>query len=469
MANAGRVIGKVLRGNGVAGLLRYLFGPGRAHEHTDPHVVARWDDETTLLPAEARPDQSGRRRLARLLDQPLAALPRQPKETVWHCSLRAAPSDRQLTDEQWTEVAREVLHRTGLAPRGIDTGCRWVAVRHADDHIHLVVTLARQDGRAPRTSNDFYRVGEACRWAEQTYGLQETAPRDRTAAKRATRGESEKAPRLSRPEPPRTTLQRTVRRAAAASAATSAFLANLRRAGVLVRERRSTLEPNQITGYAVALPGDRTADGAPIWFSGGRLAPDLTLPSLQRRWEGQPDTQPPTPPPSRLAVWDLAARTATAATLEIRRLAPHSPGAASDVAHAASDALSVLAHVVEGRRGGPLTQAADAFDRASRESWSRTAAPRAAASHLRRTARLLHQLGRTNDSDSAAVMTLVAELIRLVEEVARLRDQQQRAAQASAARRALERLDDANPAQPASHFPARRRDRTSHRHEGARR
>lgn len=469
MANAGRVIGKVLRGNGVAGLLRYLFGPGRAHEHTNPHIVARWDDETTLLPAEARPDQTGRRRLARLLEQPLAALARQPKQTVWHCSLRAAPGDRHLTDEEWTEVARKVLHRTGLAPREDDTGCRWVAVRHADDHIHLVVTLARQDGRAPRTSNDFYRVGEACRWAELTYGLQPTAPRDRTAAKRPTRGETEKAQRLSRPEAPRTTLQRTVRRAAASSAATPEFMDSLRRAGVLVRERRSTLDPHQITGYAVALPGDRTAGGAPIWFSGGRLAPDLTLPRLQRRWDGQPDPQVPTSAPSRFVAWDLAARTATAATLEIRRLAPHSPGAASDVAHATSDVLSVLSHVVEGRRGGPLTQAADAYDRASRECWSRTAPPRAAANQLRRTAQLLHQLGRANDSDSAAVMTLVVELLRLVEEVARLRDQQQRAAQASAARRALERLDDASPAQPAGHFPAHRRDHTSHRHEGVRR
>jgi hypothetical protein len=298
MTHAGHVIGKVLRGNGVAGLLRYLFGPGRAHEHTDAHVVARWDDETTLVPAEARLDQTSRRRLARLLEQPLAALPLQPKQAVWHCSLRAAPGDPRLTDEHWTEVARDVLHRTGLAPRGDDTGCRWVAVRHADDHIHLVVTLARQDGRAPRTSNDFYRVGEACRWAEQTYGLQPTAPRDRTAAKRPTRGEQEKAQRLSRPEAPRVALQRTVRRAAAASATTQEFFDNLRRAGLLVRERRSSLDPAQVTGYAVAVPGDRSANGAPIWFGGGKLAPDLTLPKLLRRLAGDVAIRPrPSPAP----------------------------------------------------------------------------------------------------------------------------------------------------------------------------
>ncbi len=32
------------------GLLRYLYGPGRRNEHTDPHLVAVWDDPTALEP-----------------------------------------------------------------------------------------------------------------------------------------------------------------------------------------------------------------------------------------------------------------------------------------------------------------------------------------------------------------------------------------------------------------------------------
>ena len=50
----------------------------------------------------------------------------------------------------------------GLAPAGDDAGVRWVAVRHAADHVHLVATLARQDGTRPKVWNDFYRVREAC-------------------------------------------------------------------------------------------------------------------------------------------------------------------------------------------------------------------------------------------------------------------------------------------------------------------
>ena len=43
------------------------------------------------------------------------------------------------------------MHRTGLAPFGEeDDAVRWVAIRHGEDHIHLVAMLARQDGRRPR-------------------------------------------------------------------------------------------------------------------------------------------------------------------------------------------------------------------------------------------------------------------------------------------------------------------------------
>ena len=163
---------------------------------------------------------------------------------MWHCAVRAAPGDRRLTDAEWREVARDVVARTGFAPEGDDGGCRWVAVRHADDHIHLVVTLARQDGAPVRVSNDYYRVGEACRVAETRLGLTRTAARDRTAAPRPTRGESEKASRKSRPEPTRVVLQREVRTAAAGALTGEEFLARLTDAGRLVRPRVSPSPPS---------------------------------------------------------------------------------------------------------------------------------------------------------------------------------------------------------------------------------
>ena len=113
------MIGKVLRGARPEGLIYYLFGPGRREEHRDPHLVAGWRDPGELEPP-LRPD--GRRDfrwLNGLLNQPYAALgPRGLDRPVWHCVVRAAPEDRMLSDDEWGQVARDVMHRTGLAPCG---------------------------------------------------------------------------------------------------------------------------------------------------------------------------------------------------------------------------------------------------------------------------------------------------------------------------------------------------------------
>ena len=163
---------------------------------------------------------------------------------------------------------------------------RWVAVRHAADHIHIVATLARQDGARPRTWNDYYRVREACQEAERRFGLRSTAPADRTAARRATRAETEQAARRGWAEPARVTLRREVCTAAAAAGSEQEFFARLRAAGVLIRVRHSTVNPGEVTGYAVGMPGHTARDGGVVWYGGGKLAADLTLPKLRARWVG---------------------------------------------------------------------------------------------------------------------------------------------------------------------------------------
>ena len=281
------MIGKVLRGTNVRRLLYYLYGPGKAHEHTDPHLVAGFSDPAELEP-ERWPDGSRDfRRLAGLLEQPLAALagPGYPKP-VWHCSVRAAPEDRMLSDAGWAQAAAGVMDRTGLAPAGDDLGVRWVAVRHGADHVHIVATLARQDGVRPRVWNDFYRVREACLDAEARFGLRSTAPADRTAARRPSRSEAEQTTRRGWAEPPRVTLRREVCTAAAGARTDQEFFALLAEAGVAVRPRYSTMQPDEVTGYAVGLPRHTAKDGGIVWYGGGKLAADLTLPKLRRRWSG---------------------------------------------------------------------------------------------------------------------------------------------------------------------------------------
>jgi hypothetical protein len=279
------MIGKVARGNNARRLLYYLFGPGRVNEHADPHLVAGFADPDDLEPERHRDGSPDFRRLAGLLEQPLAALAGPGLAApVWHCSVRAAPEDRLLSDAEWAQVACQVIDRTGLAPAGDDRAVRWVAVRHAADHVHLVATLARQDGTRPRIWNDFYRVRDACQAAEHQLGLRSTAPADRTAARRATRAETEQAARRGWDQPVRVRLRREVSVAAAGARTEQEFFARLQDAGVLVRQRPGTTEPGTVTGYAVGMAGHTSRAGGVIWYGGGKLAADLTLPKLRGRW-----------------------------------------------------------------------------------------------------------------------------------------------------------------------------------------
>ena len=235
-------------------------------------------------------------RLAQILEVPIAlAHGKVPDDAVWHCVLRAAPGDPDIGPAAWQAITAELMHRTGLSEYGEeDKGVRWVAVHHGDNHVHVVAVLARMDGRPVRLHGDWYRIAEAMAWAEKTYGLIPVArggPRG-TAERRPIRAETEKASRehgkagrTGRPVPTRTRLRRLVEQAAAAARTETEFFDGLAARGVAVRLRHSTLQPADVTGYAVGLRSDTTgADKGPVWFGGGKLAPDLTLPRLRTRW-----------------------------------------------------------------------------------------------------------------------------------------------------------------------------------------
>ena len=537
------MIGKVVRGSNVAGLLRYLYGPGRANEHTDPHLVAGFGDPNELEPdrrADGAPDL---RRLTGLLLQPLALDPFGGCEkSVWHCSIRTAPGDRRLSDEEWGQVAAAVMDRTGFARHDDESGVRWVAVRHATDHVHLVATLARQDGRRARTWNDFFRVREACRDAERRLGLRATAPADRTAAKSPSRAETEQANRRGWDEAPRVSLGREVCAAAAGAGSEREFFARLEQAGVLARKRHSTVNPGEVTGYAVGLAGHTSKDGGIVWYGGGKLAPDLTLPKLRARWAGpadeglgQPvhgvmaravlrgqvtaaaemardevgffaqlresgvlvrlryseinlgevtgyavahpgyterDGSPKWYGGGRLAAgltlprlrrnWDRdrtgtdpragsfrltgpereqfylhAARQADAAAEQIRRSAGSDPAGAADTAWAAAATFHATAWAI----GDPaLRDVADAYDRAARMAHGKIPRRTAEGDSLRSVARLLAMTGGPGDGSTPGVTQLTVDLVRLARAVGELRQAQQHAAQAAAARQAAEHL-----------------------------
>jgi hypothetical protein len=453
------------RGSGVGGLLRYLFGPGKREEHVRPRVVAGWDGAGPLgdLQPPALPggwhDVRG---LTALLEQPVRAGRNPPRKAVWHCSVRNHPTDRILSDGQWGHIAAEVLAAVGLAPHGDLDTVRWVAVRHNDDHIHLVATLVRQDRRTVWPWQDKRKAQAACRDLEERYGLYRVAPpgagsrrwpspaelnkadRLNTAAKPGQR--TGRAGRAGRSVAPREELRRRVRQVAAVAADEQEFFARLAEAGVRVRLRYSARTPDEVTGYAVGLPEHTTAAGDIVWYGGGRLGPDLTLPHLRSRWAG-------TPPPrggraARLAATgqvppDVSRRAASTVrdALDAMRAAP-GPAVASAIAAAAADLLTATARAWEGRAGGPLTDAADWFDRAVHELRGRAPAVRVSqAGQLRAMARLIALMGsRSRDRDTTAALHLVYTLAAFAESLADLREAQHRLWQARAARQAAGRL-----------------------------
>ena len=501
-----------------------------------------WLDLETHMSLSRIAGRMGRRdlrRLTGLLLQPLALDPFGGCEKpVWHCSIRAAPGDRTLSDEEWGQVAAAVMDRTGFARHDDESGVRWVAVRHAPDHIHLVATLARQDGRRARTWNDFFRVREACRDAEQQLGLRATAPADHTAAKQPSRAEREQALRRGWDETPRVSLRREVCAAAAGAGSEREFFTRLERAGVLVRKRHSTINPDEVTGYAVGLTDHTTKDGGVVWYGGGKLAPDLTLPKLRARWTGPVGEGPGQPVhgvmaravlrgrvtaaaerardetdffaqlrengvlvrlryseinpaevtgyavahlgyterdgsprwygggrvaagltlprlrrlwgqehtgagsfrltgPERDAFYRHAAQQAAAAAEQIRRSAGNDPRTAADTAWAAAAAFHATARAI----GNPaLRDVADAFDRAARMAYGKIPPRTAEGDRLRVAARLLAMAGGRGDGSTQGAVQLTVGLVRLATAVGELRQAEQHAAQAAAARQAAERL-----------------------------
>lgn len=335
--------------------------------------------------------------------------------------------------------AMSCMHRTGLALYGQeDDAVRWVAIRHAADHVHIVAMLARQDGQRPRFWNDYFRVGEACRAAEDRYGLRRTAPRDRTAARRPTRAESEKARRRGYREAPRVTLKRVVSTAAAGASSEQEFFTRLQNAGVLVRKPFSTRNPGEVTGYAVALPHDTTQAGGPVWYGGRKLAPDLTLPKLRHRWHPSQTTPGPAfTAAERNEIWDHVGHSARRAAEQIRYLAATDPAAAADAAWAAADTLHVAASALGSR---VIRQAAAAYDRAARVPYGRIPRPTPAGNGLRTAARLLSAAGFASNDPIAPQIRLLIRLAALAEAIADVRVAQRKAAQATVARRAAERL-----------------------------
>ncbi|MEU1090760.1 relaxase/mobilization nuclease domain-containing protein [Streptomyces sp. NPDC005892] len=415
-------------GHKTRGVLNYLYGPGRANEHTDPHLVASFDG---LAPDPGRDPEATLAHLTAVLDLRVKqAGDRAPKEHVWHCSIRAAPGDRGLSDEEWATIARRVLNATGIASAGDPDACRWVAVRHADDHIHVVATKVRGDLRPPRNWNDYLRADSELAAIEKEYGLRQVLRGDRTASKRPTRAEQEKARRTRRPTSAREHLRSAARTALSAATTPKEFFAILEGAGLLVEIQR--FPSGDVRGYKVALDGDANKDGQPVWFSGSTLAPDLSYPKITERLA--PAETPSTPSPEA----DAWRRLALAADRVPDLLTSSEDEAGQAHVAAVAEALDALPLVAPADLRPQLVRAATAFERAGR---SRIRAHHQQARATRNAVKAI--LREPLPKDEALVAILLDALLLAVVATRHWHQTHHHDQQADAARRAAEHLRSA--------------------------
>ncbi|MGT2427532.1 MULTISPECIES: relaxase/mobilization nuclease domain-containing protein [Actinomycetes] len=277
------MIASISRGGDIGGLLSYLAGPGRSNEHIEQHLIAGDAAVMTMYGTDTL-DRAAATEIAQSLDAPrrefgvevtrlLTHVDPESGETVasrvdgsvWHCSLSLGAEEGQLTDDRWAAIAEDFVTRMGFAGDAAKADCRWVAVRHGlskngNDHVHVAVSLVREDGTKASVHNDYHRAMQAVRDLEQLHGLQPLVPLHERAfpQREETRAAREAASRRGLVEVDAKTLERYVRAASTASLDEAEFVRRLRRQGLLVHP--ATRPAETMSSPATPSPSDpRTA------------------------------------------------------------------------------------------------------------------------------------------------------------------------------------------------------------------
>ncbi|MEU4674553.1 relaxase/mobilization nuclease domain-containing protein [Amycolatopsis sp. NPDC023774] len=351
------------------------------------------------------------------------------------------PDDPTLSDKQWEQIAERLMKATGIH----QAGARWIAVRHADDHIHLVATLvSERTGKRIYPDRDWPKLRAECRKIERELGLVATAGADKTALPAPTRREKGKAERKGWAMTAREELRRVVSQCAASTSSDEEFLRQLRREGL--NPKTTVGADGEVRGYTVSRPGDVTADGTPVTYSGTKLAADLTWPKLMARWASTPTAAPVertedgrVSRTERHDALEHAAAVVERATEQIR----DGGGDVDGIAHATGEVLTTLARGREGRELGPLAEIAERYDRAARTP-HRVLPARIGpvARDLRQASRRIAAAGALSGrgKEKFAGIALLLALASLVAEIAAWQQMRGRVHQAAAARRAARAL-----------------------------
>jgi len=501
------VITKMQRGTRTRGLVEYLFGPGRAEEHTNQRIVAAWDEAWQGI---THPDGVQRALLAAEVDAPVHKLPEaaKPAEHVYHVSISNHGQDRNLSDEEWATVARAVADKLGLTGTDTQAGARWFAVHHGAasgdrDHIHFVATLVREDGRGIYLNKDKLALREVAKEMAARFGL-EVRTREPGAGQRglsrpelalsqdpvladpgqqravdtvkaATNEGGEQQPDRTGGagavvgsgapvEVPRRRLERAVRAAAMAASTEAQWLDRLGELGVAV-EPRWARGGDRVVGYRVALvdPAREPGGSKAVWFGGGKLAHDLTLPALRAGWTraGDPATawrraRTAAPVPAEAGLGSTPApisirpapeqvsRDFTAATTTLRgavMTARLLGGDGAEVARAARDTGGLLAALAEHAPPADRRRLAAASAHFARAGQVEHGQARGARSPLSPGfAKVAVTVLTAASGGTASTAVLLAQVARLTRTVAELHAVQSRVAAARDTARAAELL-----------------------------
>jgi hypothetical protein len=397
------MIPKITRGSDVGGLFAYLcdVDPKRTRNvHEEPHLVggdplvtAWWGGGQVLSRADGR-------EIAKVLDEPrrVFGVPDvtasgEPFRHVWHCSLSVRAEEGRLGDEKWEQIADQFVSRMGFV--GVDgkAPCRVAVVHHGlsaagNDHVHVVVSLVREDGTKAGVWNDYRRAQGVCRDLETEHGLTVTEGRAFGRGTRGvTRAELEIAARTGRPEPTRFSVARAVRGHATMAVDEADFVRRVRAGGMLAKPRYAAGREDVVAGWKVAArprKGERA-----VYFSGTQLGADLTLPRLRathgwgtsgdpaadvtaagaavaewgRAYRDRPISAPPASPVPDPEIGRGYAEQVGRVREWLRTVPEGDVATWAVTAGQAAGVFAAWSAAVEGERPGPLARAADVLAR----------------------------------------------------------------------------------------------------------
>jgi len=277
------VISSITRGKDAGALGVYLHGPGRHNEHAYNERVAGMVIAGSIPVTDpTKPGQwvANMRRAYRGRDDVV--------RPVWQCSLRTAPEDRRLSDAEWADAAQVFAERLGFDQHP------WVAVRHADDHIHLALSRAAHDGRVWLGRHDYRTTQDARRALETELGLVQAPLRrgvssERTPITQVQPGEYRMFADAGR-HAPRAVLAGQVLAAAntAAGRGREVFEAELTERGIDFAVNQAST--GTVSGYRFAAPTTTHADsqGEQVWFKASQLDKKLAWRQLSQVLEPLP-------------------------------------------------------------------------------------------------------------------------------------------------------------------------------------